>query len=147
MTPAAYWKQVREACAAKSKGAWWLSEQDGSIQSDDGHVSDNDMSDGDEAFVVLASEALPLALDEIDRLAKIGNDLSHEVNDAYERGVREGATTARAWSKARIEELEAALEKAADDLENAVSYVPEYFQYKWEMADDIKSARAALRKP
>lgn len=68
MTPASYWKQVREACAAKSKGAWWLSEHDGSIQSDDGHVSDNDMSDGDEAFVVIASEALPLALARIEEL-------------------------------------------------------------------------------
>lgn len=68
MKPSDYWKQVREVCDAKSKGAWWLSEHDGSIQSSAGHVSDNDMSDGDEAFVVIASEALPLAIDEIERL-------------------------------------------------------------------------------
>lgn len=55
------------------------------------------------------------------------------------------ARTALPEAVQRIRELEAALTKAADDMENIVGYVPEYFQDKWDMADDVKAARDALK--
>jgi hypothetical protein len=68
MTPASYWKQVREACDKKSPGEWWLDEHNGAIRCDTGHVSDNDFDEGNEEFVLTASVALPLALARIEEL-------------------------------------------------------------------------------
>lgn len=78
-------KRARAVCDKKSPGQWWISEDDGSIRCDAGHVSDNDFDDGDEEFVITASMALPEALDEIERLRKALQDARHEVSLAYSR--------------------------------------------------------------
>lgn len=87
VTPASYWKQVREACDKATAGPWSDAEYP-DITAGDGCTAVLNSEMGfvlavDAAFIALSRDAAPLALARIEELEAAGRRALSEMMDAY----------------------------------------------------------------